>query len=113
MYISGGNVGKLAAIARAENVTMVENTYRSDQDAALEMLRESSRGTRILVFGGMLVALAGFAVFMASIVSGFGNDNPDAGVPPLLPAGFAVFMGGLILAGVGSVIATMGRRRER
>lgn len=90
-----------------------------DYDSSDEIFQGKGPG-RVLAVVGMVVALVGFGIWMALIFSGFGVNDPNDTTPfdrtfagiPLLAIGFALFLGGGILAGVGSGMSKAARRRE-
>lgn len=74
---------------------------------------------RVLAIVGTIVALAGFVTWTAMIFSMFDNDDPSAspfdkqfaGVP-VMAIGFAMFLGGGLIAGIGQNMSRAARRRE-
>ncbi|MDP9071463.1 MAG: hypothetical protein M3N68_09320 [Actinomycetota bacterium] len=89
------------------------NYYDDDPDPFFE-IASGRGGARAVVVVGVLIALAGFAMWMSFIFSGFGSDPSmaDQGFPPVAIAGFALFGIGGVIASLGTAWSRAARRRQ-
>jgi hypothetical protein len=99
----------------------------ADYDPSDELFQGKGVGRALMVLGGC-VALAGFGLWVYvifSFMSGGGGDPGDLGSPdfnpfarelvpgvPMAPVGFAAFLAGGILYGIGSSMSKAARKRE-
>ena len=76
---------------------------------------------RVIAVLGSIAALAGFAIWMGTIFSGFSMDDPTGPTPfdrafagiPTLVIGFALVLGGGVIGGVGAGMSKAALRREK
>jgi hypothetical protein len=106
-----GNIWQAGRDLHIENRTVQEDGWD-------ELFEGQGFGRLLLALGG-LIALAGFAGWGYLIISAFGITDPTAPTPfdtqwlglPALGVAGAAFLGGGILAGIGSGLSKARRRR--
>jgi hypothetical protein len=95
------------------------HTHHHEDDEAVDELFQGRGPGRVLILVGSIVALAGFAAWVYVILSGFAAGDDTSFDPtdiklfgaPLMFIGFAAFLGGGVVAGIGNSMATAARAR--
>ena len=94
------------------NVGGDQYNLNPDLSSLLDPTRQIPRWALALVLVSFLVAMAGFGVFMVSLVL-----SGDGGPGPLVPVGFITFMAGVVSAitfgAAGTLARLMGGRDDR
>jgi hypothetical protein len=79
-----------------------------------EEFRQASAPAKLLIALGLVTSLAGFAIFIIPIVQAFTDSSGSVESPDLTPAavGFVVMFVGIVIGGLGGVLAGFTRRQS-